>query len=96
MKLLVDGNKLKESMELGAYDENGLSKSKSGLYKYPSKMMFIRFLTPFLNNEFKPLKGTCDIWSVDDWGKDEVTIHVEIKYRVPNLPKEQPEEKSEK
>ena len=42
--------------------------------------MFVEFL-----KQFKDIPGIVDIWSVNDWTSNTVTIHVEVKYRVRNL-----------
>jgi hypothetical protein len=47
-----------------------------------------------VKEEFKHLKGTIDIYSLEDMVKSEVTIHVEIKYKVPSLPKPKGDNKS--
>lgn len=80
MKLEYDKIKIKESIENGAYDERFLSISKSGKYKYPSKLMFIRFL-----EQFKDVKGKAEIWSVEHGEDGTVEIHVDVTYKVPML-----------
>jgi len=80
LKIKYDKEKLEESIEAGAYDERNLAISKSGKHRFPSKLMFIRFL-----EQFPDIKATADIWSHQDHTKGEVTIHVEVKYKVPNL-----------
>lgn len=77
MKILVDKNKL-----TGKYDERNLTISQSGLHKYPSKKMFVEFL-----KQYKDIKATADIWGTEDITNSTVTINVEVKYKVPNLPK---------
>ena len=80
MKILYDKEKLKESIEKGAYDARNLAISKSGKHRFPSKLMFIRFL-----EQFPDVKATADIWSDQDLNKGEVTIYVEVKYKFPKL-----------
>lgn len=80
MKLLYDRVKIKESIESGGYDERNLAVCKCGQHRLPSKLMFIRFL-----EQFKDVMGTADIWSEENWDTDMVTIHVEVRYKVPDL-----------
>ena len=80
MKLNYDKPKIKESIEAGAYDIRNLSISKSGKYRYPSKLMFIRFL-----EQFKDVRGEADIWSIEHGEDGTVEIHVDVKYKVPDL-----------
>lgn len=77
MKIIVDADKLKKAI----YDKRNLVVSKSGLRKYPSKKMFVEFL-----KKYKDVNATVDIWSERDFSKSEETIHVELKYKVPNIP----------
>jgi phage terminase large subunit len=72
----------KEYLKEARYDKRNLVFSLSGLRKYPSKKMFIEFL-----KKYKDVKGIADIWSERDHTHDTETIHVELKYKVPNLPK---------
>lgn len=80
MKLKYDETKTQESIEANAYDERNLARSKSGKYKYPSKLMFIRFL-----EQFDDVDGTADIWSISHCEDGTVEIHVDVKYKVPEL-----------
>jgi len=75
MKIIVDKSKL-----TGPYDSRNLSGCACGKHWYPSKKMFVEFL-----KQFKDIPGTADIWSVNDWTSNTVTIHVEVKYKVRNL-----------
>lgn len=80
MRLKYDRQKLKESLELGAYDERNLTICKCGKHHFPSKLMFIRFL-----EQFKDVKGVADIWSISHIDKGTVEIHVDVTYQVPDL-----------
>ena len=86
MKILVDRTKLKESHEQGAYDERNLAICKCGKHRWPSKLMFVRFL-----EQFKDVKGIADIWSEQNSFKGTVIIHVEVKYKVGDFPKQEKE-----
>lgn len=78
MKLNYDKQKVKESLALSAYDERNLAICQCGKHCFPSKLMFIRFL-----EQFKDVKGEAEIWSERDWDMGTVTIHVEVKYKLP-------------
>lgn len=78
MRLLFDKNKIRESIEAKGYDERNLAICKCGKHRYPSKLMFIRFL-----EQFKDVDGTADIWSVAHGEDGTVEIHVDIKYKLP-------------
>lgn len=82
MKLVYDKQKIKEGLEVGSYDEQGLARcvAHNGKHKYPSKLMFVRFL-----DKFKDVPGTAEIWSERDNTKGTVTIHVEVKYKPRTL-----------
>lgn len=77
MKLNYDKAKIKEGIAAKVYDEHNLSISKSGKHRYPSKLMFIRFL-----EQFKDVDGEADIWSKEDWNSGEVKIYVEVTYKA--------------
>ena len=64
------------------YNERNLVNSQSGKHWYPSKKMFVEFL-----KQYKDVRGTADIWGTENWGDGTVTIHVELKYKVPNMPR---------
>lgn len=76
MKIIYDKEKIKESR----YDKRGLALSQSGLRRYPSKKMFIDFL-----RKYNDIKGSVDIWSEVDNISNEVTIHLELKYKIPDM-----------
>jgi hypothetical protein len=42
--------------------------------------MFVEFL-----KQFKDVRGVAEVWSEENWDTGEVTIHVEVKYRVANM-----------
>lgn len=63
----------------GKYDKRNLSISESGTNRYPSKKMFVEFL-----KKFPDVKANASIWSLADYAKNEVTITVEVKYKVRN------------
>jgi hypothetical protein len=77
MKLSYDEAKIREGLKSGAYDERNLAVCKCGEHKYPSKLMFIRFL-----EQFKDIPGTADIWSIQHLENGTVEIHVDVKYKV--------------
>ena len=77
MKLSYDRTKIRESIQNKAYDERNLTKCKCGKHRYPSKLMFIRFL-----EQFTDVKGSADIWSMNHQEDGTVEIHVDVKYRV--------------
>jgi hypothetical protein len=77
MKLLYDKVRIQEGIEKEVYDERNLAKCKCGKHRYPSKLMLIRFL-----EQFKDVKGTADIWSNQNLDTDEITINLEIKYKI--------------
>lgn len=64
------------------YNKRNLVNSQSGKHWYPSKKMFVEFL-----KQYKDVRGIASIWSVEDWSDGTVTINVELKYRVANLPR---------
>ncbi len=80
MRLLYDQEKIKASVRSNAYDERNLAICKCGKHRYPSKLMFIRFL-----QQFKGIPGTADIWSVTHHENGTVEIHVDVTYKVTNL-----------
>lgn len=80
MKLIYDKTKIQEGINSKVYDERNLTICKCGKHHYPSKLMFIRFL-----EQFKDIKGTADIWSIEHGDNGIVEIHVDIKYKVSNL-----------
>lgn len=61
----------------GSYTKRNLTRSHSGKYSYPSKKMFYEFL-----KKYKDVDGNAAIWSVEDAESGEVTIRVELKYKV--------------
>jgi len=77
MRLVYDRNKIQESADGKGYDERNLTICKCGKHRYPSKLMFIRFL-----EQFADVKGVADIWSESDWETGKVKIHVEVTYKV--------------
>jgi hypothetical protein len=76
MKLIYN----KENVKGDHYDKRGLVFSQSGLHRYPSKKMFVDFL-----EKYKDVKGSADIWSEQDNINNQVIIHVELKYSVPDM-----------
>jgi hypothetical protein len=80
MRLIYDKPKIAEGIEAGAYDERNLAKCKCGKHRFPSKLMFIRFL-----EQFKGIQGTADIWSMSHEENGTVEIHVDVTYKVPPL-----------
>lgn len=64
----------------GKYDERNLTISQSGQHRYPSKKMFIEFL-----KQYRDIQADVDIWGLEDHVKNEVTITVELKYKVKNI-----------
>ncbi len=80
MKIVYDRERIKEGIEAKAYDERNLAISKSGKYRYPSKLMFIRFL-----EQLKDVKGKAEIWSERNWDDGTEKIVVEVTYKVPSL-----------
>ena len=54
-----------------------LTVSRSGKYHYPSKKMFYEFL-----KKYKDIPGEANIWSHENMDTGEVTISVELKYKV--------------
>jgi len=88
IKLEFDVNKIQEGIDAGVYDEKGLTISKSRTRKYPSKLMLIKALEPYLQSkELRGLKGTCEIWSVrEELTNGTETLHLELTYHVPDLP----------
>lgn len=85
MNLEYDKVKINEGIELGAYDEKGLTLSKSRKWHYPSKLLFIRLLEPFVKKEWKDIRGKVDIWSERNWTLGTETIHVLVTYKVKDL-----------
>jgi hypothetical protein len=81
MKFSIDKGKIKEGIKSGAYDERGLSICKCGKHRYPSKKM----IYDWLKTNYSDVIGTADIWSVEHGDTDTVTIHLEIKYKTPDL-----------
>ena len=77
MKLIYDKAKITEGIEAKAYDERNLAICKCGKHRYPSKLMFIRFL-----EQFKDVKGDAEIWSISHWEDGTVEIHVAVKYKL--------------
>ena len=61
----------------GKYDERNLTISGSGKRKYPSKKMFIEFL-----KTYKDVDGNAEIWSTQNLSDGEVTINVQLTYKV--------------
>jgi hypothetical protein len=82
LRFIYDAVKIQESIEAGAYDEKGLTYSKSHKYKYPSKLMLIKFLEPLVKNELKNIDGTIDIWSTGDLKDDTTVIQLELKFKT--------------
>jgi hypothetical protein len=78
VKLLFDKHKIKESLDLKAYDKRNLAICKCGKHRYPSKLMFIRFL-----EQFRDVPGTAEIWSVSHRENGTVEINVLVKYKLP-------------
>lgn len=81
MKLLYDKRAVKQGIRDGVYDKNGLTYSESRKHKYPSKYMFIKFLS---QKKFEKIPFIAEIWSMEDWITGSVTINVELKYKVPD------------
>ena len=77
MKLLYDKQKIREGIESKAYDERSLTICKCGKHRYPSKLMFIRFL-----EQFKDVKGVAEIWSISHGDDGTVEINVAVKYKI--------------
>jgi len=77
MQLNYDENKIKESIGFDVYDERNLTICKCGKHRYPSKLMFIRFL-----EQFKDVDATVDVWSMEHWDTGEVEIHIDLKYKI--------------
>jgi len=77
MKLSYDKQKIKESVNAKAYDERNLTICKCGKHRYPSKLMFIRFL-----EQFKDVDGEAEIWSIEHLENGSVEIHVDVKYLI--------------
>lgn len=77
MRLVYDRNKIQEGIDAKGYDERNLTICKCGKHRYPSKLMFIRFL-----EQFSDLKGVADIWSESDWDTGRTKILVEVQYKV--------------
>jgi len=84
MELIYDEAKIQEGLESGGYDERNLTFCKCGKHKFPSKLMFIRFL-----EQFPDVEGTADIWSIRHLEDGTVEIHVDLKYKV--APLEEPQ-----
>ena len=74
MKINVEGLAKKDQ-----YDKRNFIKCNCGKHFYPSKKMFVEFL-----KQFKSTKANVDIWSIEKWDKDEVTISLELTYKVGN------------
>ncbi len=86
MKFVIDKYKIKEGEKNHVYDERGLTICKCGKHSYPSKKM----IYDWLRNNYKDVRGTAEIWSESNWDTGEVTICLEIKYKVNdsrNIPK---------
>jgi hypothetical protein len=77
MRLIYDRNKIQESVDAKGYDDRNLTICKCGKHRYPSKLMFIRFLERFVD-----VKGVADIWSESDVDTGKVKIHVVVEYKV--------------
>lgn len=77
MRLVYDRNKIQESIDEKGYDDRNLAICKCGKHRYPSKLMFIRFLESFVD-----IRGIGDIWSESDWDTGKIKIHVEVSYKV--------------
>lgn len=85
IKLIYDKYKIKEAK--GFYTKDGLVWSESRTRLYPSKLMFVKFLEKqFKRKELAKLKGSCDIWSMEELDESAIRIFVELKYKVPDLP----------
>lgn len=80
MRLNYDRAKIKESIRANGYDERNLTICKCGKHRYPSKLMFIRFL-----EQFKDVKGEAEIWSIQHWENGTVEIHVDLKYEISDV-----------
>lgn len=70
----------------GEYDSRGLSRCRCGKHWYPSKKMFKDFL-----DQYPDVDAVGEIWSRENWSTGEVTIYVELKYKVADV-KEAPKE----
>lgn len=77
MRMVYDRNKIQENIDSKGYDDRNLAICKCGKHRYPSKLMFIRFL-----EQFADIKGVADIWSESDLDTGKVKIHVEVTYKV--------------
>jgi len=77
MRLVYDRNKIQETIDAKGYDAQNLTICKCGKHRYPSKLMFIRFL-----EQFPELKGVADIWSENDCTTGKIKIHVDVEYKV--------------
>jgi hypothetical protein len=80
MRLVYDRNKIQEGIDAKAYDARNLAICKCGKHRYPSKLMFIRFL-----EQLSDVKGVADIWSTQDWETGKVKIHIEVEYLLGSL-----------
>ncbi|MEM3646575.1 MAG: hypothetical protein QW334_00320 [Thermofilum sp.] len=80
MKLIYDREKIEESIKRGAYDDRNLAICACGKHRYPSKLMFIKFL-----ENFKDIKGEVEIWSEENLETGVVKIHVEVTYTVEEI-----------
>lgn len=61
----------------GEYDKRNLTICKCGKHNYPSKKMFIEFL-----KNYKDVEGNAEVWSTQDFSAGEVTINVQLTYKV--------------
>jgi len=63
------------------YDSRNLVRCRCGKHWYPSKKMFVEFL-----KNYEDVVADVQIWSVEDWSTGECTIHLELKYKVGDVP----------
>lgn len=81
IEIKYDKIKIEEGQVAGVYTDDGFQWSESRQRIYPSKLMFIKYLEDTLRH-FPELEGVADVWSMNNYAKDEAEINVKLTFKI--------------